>query len=269
MSKINTGLALLITATMFGQTSAQESVDINGDGIGEMIAPDLCGQGWDVTNGANNQILLNLTGVDQQEMFHAFASFTPDLNMDGTADIVVFAPAAATANELVVGRVYVFSGSNGDILWILDGNDTHRVFPGFATIPDQTSDGVSDILFRATSQTDIATDWTLVVDGQNGSLLRTLRGAMPEYAYLARNGERLYASTDIDNSDIVDVADAAALSAAATAQDPAGDVNNDGDIDLPLKICTSLSEGFWGKDTRGVLDETQTTQYKRGDPQVA
>jgi len=39
--------------------------------------------------------------------------------------------------------------------------------------------------------------------------------------------------------------------------------------DLPLKICTSLSEGFWGKDTRGVLDETQTTQYKRGDPQVA
>ncbi len=121
--------------------------DLNGDGFNDVVIGT--GGGNETVyaiNGKNGQMLWKF-GTDHPDSF-ALGDFTgvdatTDFNNDGVPDVI--AASSATQSGGVGGRrsVYVFNGTNGQIIWQrIVGGFTHAV----TAIPDINNDGKPDVI---------------------------------------------------------------------------------------------------------------------------
>jgi hypothetical protein len=127
--------------------------DMNGDGIPEIYASDWAngakgpqtGRVY-VHSGADGARLLTLTGEASGEGFGTSPSDAGDLDGDGCADLAVGAWQHASAAP-GGGKVSVFSGCSGELVWALTGKVMGETLGFDSTgMGDVDGDGAGDLL---------------------------------------------------------------------------------------------------------------------------
>jgi hypothetical protein len=122
--------------------------DVNGDGVGDLLvgAPRVAFIGYAyVFSGADGTILRTFVGENYDDLFGRQAIRCGDMDGDGIAEYAISAERADhTSND--AGRVRVFSGQTGAVLYYFDG-DGGGVSLGssLAALGDVNSDGVADL----------------------------------------------------------------------------------------------------------------------------
>jgi hypothetical protein len=105
--------------SFFGNT-LESAGDINKDGIPDVVvgAPGI--NGFFVFSGNDGRELRKQVGDSSVRDLGRGVAGVGDLNKDGYADILASAPSAA-GKGANTGRVYVFSGKDGNVLLTIDG----------------------------------------------------------------------------------------------------------------------------------------------------
>jgi hypothetical protein len=123
--------------------------DLDGDAVRELAVgePKANHGKVHVYSGATGTELLLLDpGFFTWEMGAAIAD-GGDVNGDGFDDIVAGAPELALPNNYKMGRVLVFSGRDGSILWRLSGATNHDAYgSAVAGLGDRDGDGLAEIV---------------------------------------------------------------------------------------------------------------------------
>ncbi|MHC5211513.1 MAG: hypothetical protein ACYTG2_12405 [Planctomycetota bacterium] len=151
--------------------------DVDGDGIddtlvgtpGDGTAGALAGSAR-VYSGADDSLLLVLTGGGPGAQFGASAASAGDLDGDGRGDLIVGAPG--------VSRAYVHSGIDGSLLHALQGVAGDRFGHAVAGVGDVDGDGTDDVAIGA-PEADVGGDDTgsvSVVSGATGATLYAASG---------------------------------------------------------------------------------------------
>jgi hypothetical protein len=101
--------------------SAVATGDVNGDGMAEVIVGAPFDNEVHVFAGADGSLLYSLSMPNPTSgATFGQALATGDVNGDGKADIIVAAPSETVGSNSNQGRVYVFSGADGTLLYALD-----------------------------------------------------------------------------------------------------------------------------------------------------
>ncbi|MGH8016666.1 MAG: integrin alpha, partial [Candidatus Zixiibacteriota bacterium] len=147
--------------------------DVNNDGFDDVLVGAIYhdGVGVDagrayVYSGQTGEPLYVFNGQAYQDHFGSAVSTAGDVNNDGYADMVISAPLHDG-----VGRVYVYSGATGGVLYILDGVGLGDHFGGsVSSAGDINQDGYSDIIIGSWGfDTELPfVGRALVISGQDG-----------------------------------------------------------------------------------------------------
>jgi len=153
--------------------------DVNGDALGD-VAVGTQGRKVHVIDGSTGLWLHSAFPPDLHNIreFGEIIAGVPDVNGDGVDDLSV---SAVDSGYLQVGRVYVFDGANGSMLYSI-GSPNIELDGSFgcsiAGISDVNGDGRGDMVVGADSENpdESPTDAgrVYIFDGSNGSLLYTL-----------------------------------------------------------------------------------------------
>ncbi len=132
--------------------SVSRAGDIDGDGRGDFVigSPGHDSRGVDagrayVFSGANLRILHMIDGRQAGDAFGSRVSGAGDVDRDGRPDFVVGAESAQGA----AGRVEIYSGSTGRVLYYLQGQGTDGLGVSVASAGDVTGDGYDDVIVGA------------------------------------------------------------------------------------------------------------------------
>jgi hypothetical protein len=131
-----------------------------------------------------------------------------DVNSDGFADLAVGA-SQEDGDETRSGRVYVFNGNGGGLLYMLESANPERggEFGGFVSgAGDVDADGYADVIVEANHEDGgaIESGRVYVFGGQGGELLATLESPNPERG--GSFGRRAVSGVgDVDNDGYDDV----------------------------------------------------------------
>jgi len=246
-------LALLCAATGIGsgaalalpiQGASTSIVDVDRDGVPDNIrvvtAPTPAVQ---VVSGANGAVLATLSGRAGEAFGSATRTFG-DINGDGHPELLVYADAATSPQA---GAVYLFDLRTGLELWRLPIADTTPPLTGatappstldlqpeFSVIPDQTGDGVPDVVVGGSTNTQGGSTGAVVVlvDGRTGArlALRQMSFAAAVSIVSATVPGRIYRPTDLDGSGVVNLDDLVLYLSATVNGLSSADVNGDGQI---------------------------------------
>lgn len=164
--------------SQFGWAVA-ELPDIDGDGAMEAVVGAPAHDEGDgpagllvVLSGRTGDELFRFNGAPGASLGYAMSD-AGDVDGDGLHDIAVGAPAEAST-----GRVYVYSGLDGQTLLTLDGEEAGDFFGAALAGPgDIDGDGYDDVLVGAPRATP--TGRAYVISGEDGSTLLTLDGPAP------------------------------------------------------------------------------------------
>lgn len=139
----------------FGESVASAG-DVNNDGFDDIIvgAPandaggSSAGRAY-VFSGRTGDTLYVFTGEAIRDHFGTSVASAGDVNNDGYDDLIVGAPFNASTGRST-GRCYVYSGLNGNVMYIFTGERAHDNF-GFsvATAGDVNGDGYDDVIVGA------------------------------------------------------------------------------------------------------------------------
>lgn len=136
----------------------------------------------------NVNIIHEWDGEAAGDQFGWIARVVGDVDGDGVNDLVTSAPTKDIHGENA-GRIYVYSGATGALLWSVDGAPGDQLGTGLDAAGDVNGDGVADVVAGAP---DI--DTAYVYSGRDGRLLMTLHGE----AKGDRFGEHVSAAGDVD-----------------------------------------------------------------------
>ncbi len=232
--------------------------DVNGDGVPEVgigsygwgAGPNGEGQ-FDVLDGPTGSLLYTLYGEDHGDSFGAFATGLGDLDLDGIDDFVVSAvahtinPGSGSNNE---GRVYVYSGATGTLLYHYDGVQDRESLGSVSTEGriDINHDGYCDILIGA------------------GGRVTSSNASGVVLAYSGRTGKLLYEFNRLDGVPI-----GGGLGGSLSA---VGDMNGDGIDDL-IAGASAKPNGTWPAAGRAYVFagndlflQANVYEYLPGDP---
>lgn len=161
--------------------SAAAAGDVNGDGVGDYIVGALAGGYANVYSGADHTLLLTLAGVGG-DFFGASVTGAGDVNGDGRADLFVGARnAGETATQ--AGKVYLFSGADGALLWSANGQTAFgRLGSGAGLVGDVNGDAVPDVVAGAMWAGEFGGGEAYVFSGVDGAIIHTLAPERPEDA---------------------------------------------------------------------------------------
>ncbi|MEZ4584875.1 MAG: FG-GAP-like repeat-containing protein [Gemmatimonadales bacterium] len=108
-------------------TGLEGAGDVDGDGVGDVIAGAPGNDRAYVYSGRTGAILHTLVSPDSGVQFGQAAAGAGDQNGDGRADLIVGAPGAS-AKGPGTGAAFVFSGKDGSLIVRLDGDSAGHAF---------------------------------------------------------------------------------------------------------------------------------------------
>lgn len=156
-----------------------------------------------VVSGADHSILIDIDGPGDRSFFGYDVGAAGDVNGDGAGDVIVGAPLDSTS-AFFAGRVHVISGIDGSTLWTADGVRAQAFQgTGVSGVDDQNGDGVPDQAVGAIGDGNFATGQAYVLDGVDGSILRTLKSK--QQTGFAFGDFFVQDAGDVDNDGIHDI----------------------------------------------------------------
>lgn len=147
----NVGALSCVLLIAVARANAFEEVDFDGDGIIDQVDivigfdPDsLLVGSVTITSGANGSVLFQAAGTEPDDAFGYGFAVLPDLNEDGVSDVVITAPRSKLRTDRI-GRAFVYSGVNAQLLFKLMGQPGERFGFGAQSAGDVDHDGRPDI----------------------------------------------------------------------------------------------------------------------------
>lgn len=133
------------------RANALEGVDFDGDGTIDQVDIVI---GFDpgrpligsviITSGANGRMLFQAVGSEPDDAFGYGFAVLPDIDDDGVSDVVITAPRSRLRTDRI-GRAFVYSGVNAELLFELMGQAGERFGFGARAARDVDHDGRPDI----------------------------------------------------------------------------------------------------------------------------
>lgn len=191
------------------EVAASSAGDVNQDGYADVIlgipsrsiGSHLAAGVVEVYSGFDGALLHHIPGTSHQAHFGYSVDGAGDLDGDGKDDFVVGAPWAADR----LGKVLIFSGANGNVLYQWRGTAIQAEFGRrVAGVGDVNLDGVPDIAASSISQRTSSRPFegaVFLYSGADGSLISVQRGPY-SYSYF---GEALAAAGDVNADGYADV----------------------------------------------------------------
>lgn len=128
--------------------------DLDGDGhddyvAGAMETADLVSYGYGYVrawSGATGALLHEWVGSELDAAWGEHPTIIGDINQDGHDDVVIGAAFANPGGVVSAGRVEIYSGADGSLLWSHDGQGVSDYFGwSFATVSDVDGDGSPEL----------------------------------------------------------------------------------------------------------------------------
>jgi hypothetical protein len=135
-------------------------------------------------------------GEAANDQFGWIARDIGDVDGDGVDDVVVSAPSHGD-NESHAGRIYVYSGRSGRLLWNADGRPGDELGTGVEAAGDADGDGIPDVVASGPSGQGIAR----LYSGRSGRVLQELHAPNPDEAF----GSHASGAGDVDEDGHADV----------------------------------------------------------------
>ncbi len=165
---------------VFGYSAATAG-DVNADGVPDYVVGALTGNYAKVYSGADHSVLLSLTG-SAGEFYGGAVTGAGDVNGDGRDDILVGARNASESFTLA-GKIYLFSGADGSLLWSVNGQtEFAQLGSGAGLVGDVNGDGVPDQVVGAMGAGEYGGGEAYIFSGADGSVIHTLAPERPQDA---------------------------------------------------------------------------------------
>ena len=162
--------------------------DVNGDGFADLIVGAVGddnisrnGGSARVLSGSDGSVLHTFDGDRPNDQFGFSVSGAGDVDGDGKADLIVGA-RFSDFNGTNSGLARVLSGSDGSILYVLEGDNPNDLFGSTVSgAGDVNGDGKADLIVGALQDDNngIGSGNARVISGSDGSILYSFDGDMP------------------------------------------------------------------------------------------
>jgi len=194
--------------------------DVNDDGFADVIvgsayedpgtSPLDAGRAY-IFSGEDGSLLFELISPNEETsgLFGWSVSSIDDVNVDGFADVIVGAMEDPGNSPLDAGRVYIFSGQDGSLLFeLMSSHEESGGLFGYSvsSAGDVNDDGFADVIVGAQHEDRSGSQdagRAYVFSGQDGSLI--FEPKSPNKEYLGSFGVSVSGAGDVDRDGFADV----------------------------------------------------------------